>query len=62
MADDHGIPVKVSPHRTLNTSKGVIRTQEIKNTTNEELKTQLKRQGVSDARIITIKKMEIQSN
>ena len=34
------IPVKVSPHRTLNTSKGVIRTQEIKNTTNEELKTQ----------------------
>ena len=51
-----GIPVKVSPHRTLNTSKGVIRTQEIKNTTNEELKTQLKRQGVSDARIITIKK------
>ena len=51
-----GIPVKVSPHRTLNTSKGVIRTQEIKNTTNEELKAQLKRQGVSDARIITIKK------
>ena len=29
-----GIPVKVSPHRTLNTSKGVIRAQEIKNTTN----------------------------
>ena len=51
-----GIPVKVSPHRTLNTSKGVIRTQEIKNTTNEELKTQLKRQGVSDAKIITIRK------
>ena len=25
-----GIPVKVSPHRTLNTSKSVIRTQEIK--------------------------------
>ena len=46
-----GIPVKVSPHRTLNTSKGVIRTQEIKNTTNEELKTQ-----VSDAKIITIRK------
>ena len=51
-----GIPVKVSPHRTLNTAKGVIRTQEIKNTTNEELKTQLKRQGVSDSKIITIRK------
>ena len=41
-----GISVKVSPHRT----------QEIENTTNEELKTQLKRQGVSDAKIITIRK------
>ena len=36
------LPVKVSPHRTLNTSKGVIRTPELKNTTREELLTQLK--------------------
>ena len=30
------VPVKVSPHRTLNTSKGVLRTPELKNTTREE--------------------------
>ena len=36
------VPVKVSPHRTLNTSKGVLRTPELENTTREELLTQLK--------------------
>ena len=50
------VPVKVSPHRTLNTSKGVLRTPELKNTTREELLTQLKKQGVTDARMVTIKK------
>ena len=49
------VPVKVSPHRTLNTSKGVLRTLELKNTTREELLTQLKKQGVTDARMVTIK-------
>ena len=39
------VPVKVSPHRTLSTSKGVLRTPELKNTTREELLTQLKKQG-----------------
>ena len=52
------VPVKVSPHRTLNTSKGDLRTPEHKNTTREELLTQLKKQGVIDAHqsSITIKK------
>ena len=50
------VPVKLSPHRTLNTSKGVLRTPELKNTTREELLTQLKKQGVTGARMITIKK------
>ena len=50
------VPVKVSPHRTLNTSKGVLRTPELQNTTREELLTQLKKQGVTDARMVTIKK------
>ena len=50
------VPVKVSPHRTLNTSKGVLRTPELKNTTGEELLTQLKKQRVTDARMVTIKK------
>ena len=36
------VPVKVSPHRTLNTSKGVLRTPELKNTTREELLTKNK--------------------
>ena len=43
------VPAKVSPHRTLNTSKGVLRTPELKNTTREELLTQLKKQGVNTA-------------
>ena len=50
------VPVKVSPHRTLNTSKGVLKTPELKNTTREELLTQLKKQGVTDARMVTNKK------
>ena len=50
------VPVKVSSHRTLNTSKGVLRTPEFKNTTREELLTQLIKQGVTDARMVTIKK------
>ena len=52
------VPVNVSPHRTLNTSKGVLRTPELKNTTREELLTQLKKQGVTDARMVTIEKTE----
>ena len=52
------VPVKVSPHRTLNTSKGVLRTSGLKNTTREELLTQLKKQGATDARMVTIKKTE----
>ena len=52
------VPVKVSPHRTLNTLKGVLRTPELKNTTREELLTQLKKQGVTEARMVTIKKTE----
>ena len=31
------VPVKVSPHRTLNTPKGVLRTPELKNTNKESL-------------------------
>ena len=53
------VPVKVSPHRTLNTSKGVLRTPELKNTTREELIDQLKQQGVTDARMVTIKKNDV---
>ena len=32
-----GKPIKVTQHRTLNTSKGVIRTPKLRNTTNEEV-------------------------
>ena len=53
------VPVKVSPHRTLNTSKGVLKTPELKNTTREELIDQLKQQGVTDARMVTIKKNDV---
>ena len=50
-----GEPIKVSPHRTLNTSKGVIRTPELRNTTNEEIIAQLGHAGAKEARILTKK-------
>ena len=50
-----GKPIKVSPHRTLNTSKGVIRTPELRNTTNEEIIAQLGHAGAKEARILTKK-------
>ena len=48
------IPVKVSPHRTLNTIKGVIRCSDMKFTPVEVIVDNLKEQGISEAQKIVI--------
>ena len=46
------VPVKISPHRTLNTIKGVVRRREPKFTPVEDTVENLKEQGVSEAQKI----------
>ena len=52
----HNIKIKGYPHEKLNQSKGVVRSQELSLCSIEEIKTELKSQGVIDARKITIKR------
>lgn len=52
----HETNIKAYPHQTLNYSKGVIKNQEISVCTTEEIKTELKNQGVTDVKRITFKK------
>ena len=49
-------PVKVSPHRTMNSSKGVIRHRELAMCDTKEIKTEMADQNVVDAVIISIRK------
>ena len=49
------IPVKVTPHRTLNSSKGVIRSRDIARCDTDEIIDNLHDQGVVDAFIISVK-------
>ena len=42
----HNIPVLVSPHRSLNTKKGVMRCRDLEDETEENIKEELKDQGV----------------
>jgi len=42
-----GVPVKVSPHRSLNTSRGVIRSRDIADCNVEEVVEELQPQGVT---------------
>jgi len=50
-----GCPVTTSPHRILNTCKGVIRCGPLVDCDNEETLTELKPQGVKDILNITVK-------
>ena len=52
----HDIKVKSFVHERLNTSRGVIRSRELSLCSIEEIKSELRDQGVIDARRITIKK------
>ena len=48
--------IKIEPHRTLNHSKGVVKSLQLKGCTDEELVTELRSQGVTEAFNIKIKK------
>ena len=50
------LPVKITPHRGLNISKGVVKSVELKGSTKEEVIGEFKEAGVTDATNITIKK------
>ena len=50
-----GCPVTASPHRTLNTCKGVIRCASLVDCDKEDTLNELKPQGVSDITNITVK-------
>ena len=52
----YNIAVKTYPHKSLNTSKGVVRSKELSLCTLEEIKKELKRQGVIDVIRVSIKK------
>jgi hypothetical protein len=46
------IPVKVSPHRSLNSCRGVVRSRDLRDCTEQEVKEGLADQGVTDVRRI----------
>jgi len=50
-----GVPVKVSPHRSLNTSRGVIRSRDKADCNVEEIVQELQPQGVTAASIIHVR-------
>jgi len=50
-----GVPVKVSPHRSLNVSRGVIRSRDIASCSVEEIVEELRPQGVTAAVIIHVR-------
>jgi len=49
------VPVKVSPHRSLNFSKGVVRSRDLARCSKEDIISGLKNQGVTDAVVISVK-------
>ena len=49
------IPVKVSPHRTLNSRKFVIKCQELDNMEEEDIKKELKPQGIIAVKRISVR-------
>ena len=49
------LPVKVSPHRTLNSSKFVIKSEELDKMQEEEIKQELQPQGIIDVKRISIR-------
>jgi len=55
LSDLAGVPVKATPHRTLNSSKGVIRCSELKHASEDEIITELAHQGVVDSFNIKVK-------
>ena len=53
----HNTAIKTCPHKSLNVSKGIVRSKELSLCSLEEIKSELKNQGVIDVKRITIKKV-----
>ena len=56
MTKFHTMNVKTFPHKSLNISKGVVRSKELSLCTIEEIKKEMKKQGVTEVKRVTIKK------
>ena len=54
----HNISVKTYPHKSLNVSKGVVRSKELSLYTIEEIKREIKKQSVTEVKRVLIKKEE----
>ena len=52
----HNMKIKAYPHRSLNTSQGVVRSSELSSCSIEEIKHNLRKQQVSEVKRITIRK------
>ena len=52
----HNLKIKTYPHKTQNFSKRVMRNKELSQCSKEEILAELKNQGVTDIKRITIKK------
>ena len=50
------VGIKASPHRTVNSSKGVIQTRDLDDVNEDEIVHELKSQGVLNIRRFVIKK------
>lgn len=50
------LKIKAYPHTSLNSSKGVVRSPDLSLCTLDEIKNNLRKQGVTDAQRILIKK------
>ena len=53
-------PIRVTPHKTLNSSKGVIKCPELKETSELEMKKEMKKQGVTDVYKCKVKRNGIE--
>ena len=56
MTKFHNISIKTYPHKSLNISKGVVRNKELSLCPIEEIKTELKKEGGTEVKRISIKK------
>ena len=52
----HNLKIKAYPHNSLNSSKGVVRSPDLSLCTLDEIKSNLCKQGVIDAKRISIKR------
>ena len=56
MTKFHTINIKTYPHKSLNISKGVVRSKELSLCTIDEIKKEMKKQGVTEVKRVSIKK------